>query len=176
MRLHVWLSSSSVVALFTISSAMAASFTAEQANQFAECLTPLSAYSEKLQSTVDSENLNVVQDGKVAIYSAHMAELKADHPDLYSKVAGITAECGYDSPESFTEVGDPVMAAYMARMSGPTPPQLATMTPEMIASMPPKARRGIELAFAIQDVPKDDIALITDELAAKIDASTMIKK
>lgn len=171
MLLRGLIGSVGVLALVS-GAAQAASFTAQQADTFADCLTPLSEFAKANEDAFTNDDIELVKDGKIAIYSAHIAALKADHPDLYKSVDGISKTCGFSGADEFAAVGDPVMAAYMARDIEPMPAEMQNMPPEMLAHMPPMAIQGFAMAKALAAVPADDIALISDELAAKLEAAS----
>ena len=170
MKLAILLSAATCAALST-GSAMAASFTSDEAIKFADCLAPLAEFSQSHGDAISTDEIEMVKDGKIAVYSAHMAEIEASHPNLFKEMNGITKSCGFEGAEEFANVGNQVIAAHIARDMEPLPAEIEMMTPEMLAQLPAKVRSGIEMAKILENVPAEDMALITDDIAAKIDAA-----
>lgn len=150
-----------------------------QARSFAACLPQFNEAGEKLEKSGALKIINDemdglrIKEGKLRIYSAPMARLKDVMPSVYSEFNDLAKACGMGSVSNFADIGDRVMAAYLARQMPPgTAEQLKALTPEMMAMMPPAAKQGFEMVRALENVSEADKNALDKEIIKALDKMT----
>lgn len=159
--------------------ANANALSAEQARAFASCLPQFYEAGERAENNRALKAINNeldgsrIIDGKLKMFSMPMARLKQMKPDIYADFDGMAKSCGMNSVKNFADIGDKVMAAYMARNMPPeATAQLAQLTPEMMAMMPPAARQGFAMMEVLENVPEADKNALDEETIKAIDIAT----
>lgn len=174
---NIYLAVASSVAALTISTqALAGSFTTENAKIFAECLPSMNTLGAELMKdpkagpVFEQTNQTPVVDGKLQVYSKPLMALKTAVPAAYNRIDKQAKSCGIESAVVFANLGDQIMAAYMAHKMPPgVAAQMAQLPPEMLAQMPPEAKQGLAMLRMAESVPEEDKAALTPEVLSLLD-------
>ncbi|MEL6379770.1 MAG: hypothetical protein AAFQ29_08365 [Pseudomonadota bacterium] len=159
--------------------ARAEGLSSKDALAFAKCMPSFQAAGEALDKAGKLDTINgqtqgmPVVDGQLKMFSVPMARMKTVLPDAYKQFNGLAKDCGMGSVTNFATVGDKVFAAYMASKLPPEiSSQMAGLTPEMMAMMPPAAREAMKMMEAMENVPAADKAALTPETVKLLDEVT----
>ncbi|MEL6790157.1 MAG: hypothetical protein AAFO78_06240 [Pseudomonadota bacterium] len=159
--------------------AHAQGLTSKDASAFAKCLPAFQEKGEAMDKagTLDAINAEsqgmMIVDGKMKMFSVPMARMKSQLPGAYGEFNAMAKGCGMGSAANFAAVGDRVFAAYMAsKMPAEMTAQIAALTPDMMAMMPPAAQQAFALIEALENVPDTDKAALTPETVKALDDVT----
>ncbi len=159
--------------------AQEASFETIHAKTFAMCLPKMNSLADRLRTEPEAEKIfdsteeSPIKDGKLQVYSGPLTQLREIAPQAYSQVEDEAKGCGFESAVTFGDLGDKVMAAYLARKIPPgTAQQIAQLSPDMIQLMPPGAKQGFAMIKALDSVSEADKANLTDEVMGLIDLAS----
>ncbi len=169
-----------IISFFLVeTAAKAGSFTTENAKTFALCLPDMNRLVQKLHSDskvsslFDEDNLSPLHEGKFRAFSRPLEKLKLVSPPAYKDVNEQAKLCGIESAEVFAHLGDRVMAAYVSKKMPPNmAAQMAQLTPQMQKMMPVEAKQAIAMMKALENVPEEDMAALTDDVVLMLDKAS----
>ncbi len=159
--------------------AMAENLSQDEAERFVDSLPEATTVGQQIQESDKAERFSVVMtpmEGQpYAPYTRGAVFMKMETPDLYRTMERIADKHGFDSVETWANVGDRVMAAFMAieveKMPEDTRKMAENMTPEMLNALPVNVRARIQGTIAMLEMTKkvsaEDLALMR-ELAPRM--------
>lgn len=164
--------------VFTPFNASAATLTKQAAESFVSSMDDVNTLAKKMEEEGKSKIFDAknepVPGEKFKPYTGSLVALQNEYPAEYKQLGEIVRKHGFKSQESWANVGDEVMMAYVAsKMNIPAAAQMPQLTPEMMSRMPPEAIAKMEQGMAalqtMHDVPqahKDIIAPLTPKIDA----------
>ncbi len=164
-----------LMSFFLAAPGLAADLSTAEANKFADCLPGLVSVGKELEKDPAMESLNEsvenlpVVDGELRLYSETLKRVRAGAPSAYGRINDAAKSCGVGSAEALGQIGDKVIAAYMASQITPEMrAQMNQLTPEMMAMMPPQAKQSLAMVNALENVSAENIRALTPEVMAKL--------